>query len=242
MTGIHAQIERETIDLLGGFLAVAGVLYAFLFLVVRRADRTIKQQYLDISEKNLALERENTERRQAETALVEAKEAAERAEHMKGQFLANVSHEIRTPMNGVLGMAALLLKTKLTDKQHEYAGTIYAASGALLGVINGLLDLSKIEAGKLELEIVDFDLRELVEDSTEMVEELAQRKGLELCVEIAKRVPLARRRRSGDLSGFARSESMRRPPSCPFWTGLAPSRRVESQLRVKLYRSREGSP
>ena len=199
VTAFRAEIKRETITLLGGFLAVAGVLYVFLFLVVRRADLTIKQQYIDISDKNVALERENTERRQAEKALVEAKEAAEQAEHMKSHFLANVSHEIRTPMNGVLGMAALLLKTKLTDKQREYAGTIYNASGALLGVINSLLDLSTIEAGKLELEIVDFDLRELVEDSVEMVEELAQRTGLELCVEIPKGVPLALRGDSGRL-------------------------------------------
>jgi PAS domain S-box-containing protein len=114
------------------------------------------------------------------TQLVASEMAAKEANMLKSQFLANVSHELRTPISGVLGMADLLTETPLADEQREYARGISQSADSLLGIVNDILDASKIEAGRFDIESVEFNLSRVLEDLYKMMAYAAQRKGLQL--------------------------------------------------------------
>ena len=162
---------------------------------IRQRDSRLERyrQFLEqqVEERTINLANANRELQQAIAEATAAKEAAERASSAKSEFLARMSHEIRTPMNGVMGMAELLQGTELSARQRRLAQIITRSAEGLLEIINDILDFSKIEAGKLELESVEFGLREIIEETMEILDVRARAKGLELKCVIESSVPAA---------------------------------------------------
>ena len=153
------------------------------------AEERMARDARDLKATHRALEDQASRLEQLVRELEIAKRRAEEATEMKGAFLANMSHEIRTPLNAIIGMTTLALKTRLSAEQQDYLSTVKTSADSLLGIINDILDFSKIEARRMDLEYVEFDLRETVGDSAKLLALRAEEKGIELACDVSTEVP-----------------------------------------------------
>lgn len=151
---------------------------------------TRDELYEELKNSNIKLKEEIEAHKKTENELKKAKIEAERANEAKSEFLASMSHEIRTPMNAIIGMAELLSDTPLSKEQKGFVETLEKSGDTLLSLINGILDLSKIEAGDVELEKVDFDLGELIEETCDVMSVRARKKNIEFLSRIEPNVPV----------------------------------------------------
>ena len=177
------------------FFGVVCVAAGIPILRVRQMHAKSKVLSQRMAERTLELQKETAERERVERDLLKSREA-EQASRIQTEFLANISHEIRTPIHGIRGMTELTLKTELTAEQSENLITVRDCTDALLTVVNDILDFTKIAAGKLELDDIEFNLRESLQATVRIVSFHAQQKGLALSCDVQDGVPVKVR---GDL-------------------------------------------
>ncbi|MFZ3148864.1 MAG: ATP-binding protein [Methanothrix sp.] len=151
-------------------------------------EKSVSERTAWLLRANAALQEEMVKHKETEIELRSAQQAADSACRAKSEFLANMSHEIRTPMNAVIGLAGLLLETRLTEEQRDFVETIHSSGDALLAIINDILDFSKIDESKMKLEHLPFILRDCIESSLDMVATKAAEKGLDMTYAIDERI------------------------------------------------------
>ena len=186
VTPLLAQVAATQNRIMGGVALVLSLLYAVLYLLVRHADGILRRQHAEQLRHESELQ---ATRDQLETRVAERTAELERANRAKSQFLANMSHEIRTPMNAVLGLSELLAASGLSGTPLRHAQNIHASAGSLLGVLNDVLDVSRIEAGHLKLVSSRFEPRLLVAQVRAMLLPLAEAKGLAFECNVHAAVP-----------------------------------------------------
>ncbi len=170
------------------WFAVLMVLFAIAFVAWLVHMRTVQLKRRQVELESIVAKR-TSQLKESNEALVIAKETAERATNSKSEFLANMSHEIRTPMNAIIGMANLALRTELSERQRDYLQKVQQSGKHLLRIINDVLDLSKVEAGKLELENNPFNLEQMLNKAMTLTIDRASDKGLQLLIDVAGNVP-----------------------------------------------------
>ena len=192
LTTVNDILHSENIIHTGYMVHIGLFIFIFsqaflLSMLFAKAFDTIEKQRINLIQINTDLEREIQDRKQAEAEAGAARKSAEIANNAKSEFLANMSHELRTPLNHIIGFTELLLDKhfgKLNETQDEYLHYVHSSSKHLLSLINDILDLSKIESGKLELELTEFPLNEVLKNSTLMFKEKSIKHNIDLSVQL----------------------------------------------------------
>jgi two-component system sensor histidine kinase/response regulator len=199
-SSLHPDDEAHAVEKLNG--AVQGVgPFDPIFRIIRPNGDIRYIQAAGIVERDIdgqptqmvGTNQDITAQREMETRLHEARETAESASRAKSQFVSNMSHEIRTPMNAVIGLSQLLQDTELSARQHDYLHKILSSSRALLSIINDILDYSKIEAGHLFIDAIDFDLDAVLDNALDLFAVEAEKKGVEIFLDLPTNLPFALR-------------------------------------------------